>query len=180
MTRQERRKMERSFNKLPNRKSTLEFEIFIRKFREKMELFDSKSLYLYRNTVISTEDFYVNFHENYISDVFFVVNEKFKITLTPKNTGVYIHKIQISPLYQGVGIGSSIMKMLIDISNELLIPIYLYPLPFDEYELSLSQYLTKLQKLKRWYSSLGFRNNTNSDYWKFSPQVIGIEKKIAA
>ena len=179
MTRQERRKMVRSLKKLPSIKSTDNYNRFVKMLLE--IILDSefqKSNNYVEETIVITKDPDVGFIEQYITDMFYLVSDKFKLTITPKNNGVYLHKIHVSPLYQNVGIGDKLMKLLLTTSDQLGIPIYLYPLPFEVYDLTDEQHSSNLKRLKSWYSKLGFRNDETSHVWKYSPVTNLVEESM--
>jgi len=85
---------------------------------------------------------------------------KFGLEFTPYENGIQLFKIAVEPDYQKNGIGKKIMIKILEIANELNIEISLIPIPMGR--------LIPMEKLKKFYKELGFINDANSPYWKYS------------
>jgi GNAT superfamily N-acetyltransferase len=80
--------------------------------------------------------------------------EDFMIELTPNTDGVEIFKIEVNQ--QGKGLGTNLMNIMMDISEELNIPLYLKPVPYKN---------TTVEQLRKFYHNLGFRRCCKNEYW---------------
>ena len=61
------------------------------------------------------------------------------------------------------------MEMILSISNDLKIPIYLIPVEMGN---------VSIEVLRWFYHSLGFKRESTSRYWKYTPvKVISISER---
>lgn len=81
--------------------------------------------------------------------------EYFHIEYNKFNKSLYLSGIEVKTKYQGYGIGTKIMKELIDFSCENEIPILLNP---------QSDNVKDLKRLYEFYKKLGFVKNKESEY----------------
>jgi GNAT superfamily N-acetyltransferase len=96
-------------------------------------------------------------------------NDGIQLTLHPYGNGVNVHIINVQPRYQGKGIGREIMEMILSVSNDLKTPIYLIPIEMGN---------VSIEVLRRFYHGLGFKRESISRYWKYTPvKVISISER---
>lgn len=170
MNRKQRRKLNRQINKLPRRQSTPEFKQFIKYTEIAFESLEHLRIRTsLRDTIVESSSDLIKFNESFISEMFYVESPLFKITITPKNKGVYLHKIQVNKEFQGQGLGEYLMGIIKFISNYLTVPVYLVPIPFGD-DLTYSEQTKKLNLLQSWYKRLGFENPSNSKHWIYTPE----------
>jgi GNAT superfamily N-acetyltransferase len=95
------------------------------------------------------------------TDKFINPTTESKCLFFPYQNGVCLHILQISSEDRGQGLGSEIMRIVREISNENGIPIYLIPVSIDS---------TPLEVLRRFYHKFGYkRESMKSFYWKYNP-----------
>ena len=80
--------------------------------------------------------------------------DQFHLWFHPWNDGVMLYSINIKEDMRGKGIGTQVMNFLFDISEQTNCPIYLVPFPDDNHE--PTEMISKINKLKSWYSKLDF------------------------
>ena len=94
----------------------------------------------------------------------------FGIIFNPHKNGICIHNFLVNQLLQGKGIGTIVMKIIKNISIECNIPTYLIPIPTTDYGISD-------EKLRGFYHSFGYKRESTSVYWKYSPSEISLNKQ---
>jgi len=81
-------------------------------------------------------------------------SEDFQLWLLPWEDGVMIERLNVSKNKRGTGIGTKVMNLLYDISEEIDCPLYLIPFPDDNFK--TSELFNEVNRLKDWYSKLDF------------------------
>lgn len=107
-------------------------------------------------------------NEIYYTETFRVLNESFHLQITPLYDGVHLHILEVSTTNRKKGIGSSIMKILRLISNNLNIPIYLIPIPMNED-------IVSYEVIQSFYKKHGYKREKTSRYWKYEPNSISTD-----
>jgi len=103
------------------------------------------------------------------TDFFKIISKTFSLSVSPFKDGIYLHILEVSPLYRNMGIGSQVMKMVRHYSNEFEIPVYLLPVPTDGKNVGY-------EVLKNFYSKNGYQRENDSRYWKYEPNTIQDEE----
>jgi GNAT superfamily N-acetyltransferase len=85
---------------------------------------------------------------------FIIENDDFHLWFLPWSDGVMIHSIHVAEHKRGNGLGTQLMNFLFDVSVDTNCPIYLVPFPDENYQ--PEEMMTKIDKLKSWYSKLDF------------------------
>lgn len=169
LNRKQIRKISRYLKKKSFRKSTNEYRQFVETLEE---MFSSWERYpvntLTKEIPVVTECPHTNFREAFFSESTIFQSPVFSLTFTSKDDGIYLHKLETPQELQGIGLGTSVMSMILEVSNGLNIPVYLVPVPFGSV-FTGTEYISNLEKLKGWYSRLGFEQSSDSKYWKYTP-----------
>ena len=110
-----------------------------------------------------TSDFYEDCMNSFIftKKVYFKVGpaceyrcDSFRVLFQPHGKSIELYKIEVYK--QGKGIGSSLLKLMNEISNEVGTTVYLRPVEYMN---------TSIEQLRTWYSRNGFKRCEKSVYW---------------
>ena len=142
-----------------NTKTTEEYLKFIEVFSKRIKTSHPSIEIKNRNGILDTNDINRNLKLKVNSFSTLFQDFSFGIILNPIKNGVCIHNFLVSPFFQHKGIGSQIMKLIGEISDELEIPIYLIPVPTTDYGIDDD-------KLRSFYHSFGYKREKTSVYWK--------------
>jgi hypothetical protein len=96
------------------------------------------------------------------NNVCVVRTKDFSLTLNPYNGGVMIQGLIVNENKRGKGIGTKVMNKLYDLSERLDTPLYLTPYPDEPCERDVIW--DKINRLRNWYSSLGFGSVFGNDW----------------
>jgi len=88
-------------------------------------------------------------------DVVHIKSDDFSLILVPYGKGIMIHGINVNPKLRNKGLGSKIINILYDTSEELDIPLFLTPYPDDD-NIPKSEIWNVIIRLRRYYRRLGF------------------------
>ena len=88
-------------------------------------------------------------------DVVQIKNDDFTLLLAPYAKGIMIHGINVNPKLRNKGLGSKILNLLYDISEELNIPLFLTPYP-DDNDIPKNKIWGVINRLRNYYERLGF------------------------
>lgn len=169
LNRKQIRKISRYLKKKSFRKSTNEYRQFVETLEE---MFSSWERYPVKTSTLDyplvTSCPHTKFREAFFSESTIFESSVFRLLFTSKDDGIYLFKLEIPQNLQGLGLGTTVMSMILDISNGLNIPVYLVPLPFGSVVTS-TEYISNLERLKGWYSRLGFEQTRDSKHWKYTP-----------
>lgn len=88
-------------------------------------------------------------------DVVQIKNDDFSLILVPYAKGIMIHGINVNPKLRNKGLGSKILNLLYDTSEELDIPLFLTPYPDDD-NVPKNQIWNVINRLRNYYERLGF------------------------
>lgn len=140
--------------------STLKKNTKLTNFTEKFGDFDEMCEYGYEGDVVNTFK-QIHFCENVVE--FFI--DGVEVCLVPWHDGVMIQSIVVPTSQRGNGIGTKIMNIFYDISENTNIPLYLIPYPGEQFEPTMEKQL--VSKLENWYRELGFDKTieSNNDIW---------------
>lgn len=120
------------------------------------------------NTVLETIDSRSSLSHSVKTRYNSLVNDSFKLVFHPHGKGINIHILQVSYQLQGQGLGRILMNKILRISNHLNIPVYLIPVQIGQ---------TPIDVLRKFYHSFGFKRESTSRYWKYSPvKVVTLEQ----
>ncbi len=121
------------------------------------------------NSILETTHKSIKLNNIVLTEYITFYNNEIRLILHPYRNGITVHIIEVQPKYQGKGIGREIMKMILSISNELKIPIYLIPVEMGNVSIEI---------LRSFYHSLGFNREKDSRYWKYQPvRYLSITEK---
>lgn len=97
------------------------------------------------------------------------INIKSHINLMfhPLGKGICLFNFEVNQSNRGSGIGSTIMKIMTDISDRCEVPIYLIPI-------QISQNVS-YNTLKRFYHRFGFKRSHKSYYWVYDKPKFNIQ-----
>lgn len=87
-------------------------------------------------------------------DVIKIKTDDFEISFVPYQNGVMIYGLCVNNKKRNKGIGTKIINYLYDLSEELDIPLFLTPYPDENCD--KSEIWDRMNKLKNWYTKLGF------------------------
>jgi hypothetical protein len=140
--------------------STLKKNVKLTNFTNKFGDIDEMCEYGYEGDGVNT------FKQIHFSEcvVEFIV-DAVEICLVPWHDGVMIQSILVPSSHRNNGLGTKIMNILYDISENTNIPLYLIPYPGERFEPILEKEL--VSKLENWYRELGFDRAAQStnDVW---------------
>jgi hypothetical protein len=88
-------------------------------------------------------------------DIVQIKNDDFQLLLVPYAKGIMIHGINVSPKLRNKGLGSKLLNLLYDTSEELDIPLFLTPYPDDD-DVPKNQIWNVINRLRNYYERLGF------------------------
>ncbi len=88
-------------------------------------------------------------------DVIQIKNDDFSLILVPYGKGIMIHGINVNTKLRNKGLGSKIINLLYDTSEELDIPLFLTPYPDDD-NVPKSEIWNVINRLRNYYERLGF------------------------
>ena len=88
-------------------------------------------------------------------DVVQIKNDDFNLILVPYGKGIMIHGINVNPKLRNKGLGSKLINILYDVSEELDIPLFLTPYPDDD-NVPKNQIWNVIHRLRNYYDRLGF------------------------
>jgi GNAT superfamily N-acetyltransferase len=88
-------------------------------------------------------------------DVVQIKNDDFQLLLVPYAKGIMIHGINVNPKLRNKGLGSKLLNLLYDVSEELDIPLFLTPYPDDD-NVPKKKIWDVINRLKNYYERLGF------------------------
>ena len=141
-----------------NVKPSYQYDEFIEKIEYKLNKKFMSLCSFDREGIVETNS--INLNQSFKSELKIFFNEKVRLELHPYNNGVTIHILRIQPQYQRKGIGSEIIKMILNTSNELNVSMYLIPLEIDN---------VPIEVLRKFYRNFGFKRESQSRYWKYNP-----------
>jgi hypothetical protein len=91
----------------------------------------------------------------FISDVILDLDfGDYELAFAPYDDGVMLVHILVDSSKRNKGLGTDVMNMIYDISEENNIPIYLNPYPAESFKLEKEEEL--VETLKKWYNKIGF------------------------
>jgi len=88
-------------------------------------------------------------------DAIQIKNDDFRLLLVPYAKGIMIHGINVNKKLRNKGLGSKILNLLYDVSEELDIPLFLTPYPDDD-DVPKKQIWNVINRLRNYYTRLGF------------------------
>lgn len=88
-------------------------------------------------------------------DVVDIKNDDFRLILVPYGKGIMIHGINVNPKLRNKGLGSKILNLLYDTSEELDMPLFLTPYPDDD-NVPKKEIWNVINRLRNYYERLGF------------------------
>jgi GNAT superfamily N-acetyltransferase len=88
-------------------------------------------------------------------DIVQIKNDDFRLLLVPYAKGIMIHGINVNKKLRNKGLGSKIINLLYDVSEELDIPLFLTPYPDDD-DVPKKQIWNVINRLRNYYERLGF------------------------
>lgn len=153
--------------KLSIKRTTQNYDEFIERFSEKIE-YEFPNIHIEDDSSkkLKTSDSRRNLSQTVKSYCTIFQDISFGIIFHPLKDGICIHNFLVNPFFQKRGIGTDVMKTIMNISNEYNIPIYLIPVSTTDYGISV-------KKLRTFYHSFGYKREKTSVYWKYSP--IGVQ-----
>ncbi len=146
---------------------TTEYYEFIDRINEELKkTFSSINSMEKYSSKLETNDIITNLYHSVDTKYRTFSNDDFRLLVHPINRGVNIHILKVTSHLRGTGLGSKIMKMIVNISNEMNIPVYLIPVQISD---------VRIEVLRKFYHGFGFKRESNSRYWKYNPiRVIDI------
>jgi hypothetical protein len=91
----------------------------------------------------------------FFGDILQIKNDDFQLLLVPYAKGIMIHGINVNKKLRNKGLGSKILNLLYDVSEELDIPLFLTPYPDDD-DVPKKQIWNVINRLRNYYTRLGF------------------------
>jgi GNAT superfamily N-acetyltransferase len=91
-----------------------------------------------------------------------VTHKDYELIFVPYCNGVMLHSIKVNQNKRGKGVGTKVMNKLYDCSEKLDIPLFLTPYPDEIIE--KDTLWTRIEKLRNWYSKLGFGGIFGSEW----------------
>jgi GNAT superfamily N-acetyltransferase len=88
-------------------------------------------------------------------DIIQIKNDDFQLFLLPYAKGIMIHGINVNPKLRNKGLGSKLLNLLYDTSEELDIPLFLTPYPDDD-NVPKNKIWDVINRLRNYYERLGF------------------------
>ena len=147
------------------------FEMFISQI-ENNYLYDKKIETQYdENKEVETCCARMRVWEVHLTDTFKVLSEEYFLNLSSIFDGIHLHLLVVNPIHRNKGIGTKVMRMLKEISNSYGIPLYLIPIPLAGENIGYDV-------LKNFYHSNGFKRESTSRYWKYSPVAKQVEESM--
>ena len=140
--------------------TTLKKNVKLTNFTEKFGDFDEMCEYGYEGDIVNTFK-QIHFCECVVE---FLI-EGVEICLVPWHDGVMLQSIIVPTEQRKNGLGTKIMNILYDISENTNIPLYLIPYPGEKF--NPTDEFVLVTKLENWYRELGFDKATEStnDIW---------------
>lgn len=147
------------------------FVTFITQIEKNYEYDKKVHTQYFENQSIETHSSQMKVWEVHLTDLFKVISDKYFLNLSSIFDGIHIHLIIINPIYRNIGIGTEVMSMLKEISNYYGIPLYLIPIPLAGGNIDYDV-------LKNFYHNNGFKRESTSRYWKYSPVTKQVEETM--
>ena len=88
-------------------------------------------------------------------DIIQIKNDDFQLFLLPYAKGIMIHGINVNKKLRNKGLGSKLLNLLYDTSEELDIPLFLTPYPDDD-NVPKNKIWDVINRLRNYYTRLGF------------------------
>ena len=88
-------------------------------------------------------------------DIVQIKNNDFQLLLVPYAKGIMVYGINVNKKLRNNGLGSKILNLLYDVSEELDIPLFLTPYP-DDNDVPKNKIWDVINRLRNYYERLGF------------------------
>ena len=88
-------------------------------------------------------------------DIIQIKNNDFKLLLVPYAKGIMVYGINVNKKLRNKGLGSKLLNLLYDVSEELDIPLFLTPYP-DDNDVPKNKIWDVINRLRNYYERLGF------------------------
>ena len=88
-------------------------------------------------------------------DIVQIKNNDFQLLLVPYGKGIMVYGINVNKKLRNKGLGSKLLNLLYDVSEELDIPLFLTPYP-DDNDVPKNKIWDVINRLRNYYERLGF------------------------
>ena len=88
-------------------------------------------------------------------DIIQIKNDDFQMLFAPYGKGIMIYGINVNKKLRNKGLGSKLLNLLYDTSEELDIPLFLTPYP-DDNDVPKNEIWNVINRLRNYYERLGF------------------------
>ena len=88
-------------------------------------------------------------------DIVQIKNNDFQLLLVPYGKGIMVYGINVNKKLRNKGLGSKLLNLLYDVSEELDIPLFLTPYPDDD-DVPKKKIWDVINRLRNYYTRLGF------------------------